>query len=112
MSKFDDCIADYKKDLAEIGVKVDDTLLSAITKGLGPSIYRADASTVAASDPKEVERVKNNFLIKKLGMKDGPALDKAIDAAIDKYGRSKKKKYRAVLYYILTTDLKKESVYK
>ena len=112
MSKFDDCLAKYKADLKEIGVATDDALLTAIAKGLGPSIYLADASLVSGSDKTELDRVKNNFLIKKLGMADGPALDKAIAAAIEKYGKSRKSKHRAVVYYLLTKDLKKESVYK
>ena len=52
-----------------------------------------------------------NFLIKKLGLKDGPELDKAIDAVLEKYGKSNKSKYRAVVYYLLAKHFKKESVY-
>ncbi len=111
MSKFAEAVAKYKKDLEGLGIAVDETLLTAVTKGLGPSIYLADASLVSSSDPEELARVKNNFLIKKLGMADGPALGAAIDAAIEKYGKSNRNKHRAVLYYILVKNLKKESVY-
>lgn len=47
-------------------------LLTKMTIGLGPSIYNADTATVAGSQPSELETLKNNFLIKKLGLTDGP----------------------------------------
>ncbi|MEM1276375.1 MAG: DUF2853 family protein, partial [Pseudomonadota bacterium] len=56
--------------------------------------------------------VKNNYLIKKLGLKDSPELDSAIDAVIEKYGKSERNKYRAVVYYMLCTHFGKEAVYK
>jgi hypothetical protein len=40
--------------------------------------YNADASTVSASDELELATVKNNFLIKKVGLKESPDLDKSI----------------------------------
>jgi len=75
------------------------------------SIYNADSSTVSGSDEKELATVKNNFLIKKLGLKDDAELDKAIDSVMETYGRSNRSKYRVVVYYLLTVHFKKESVY-
>lgn len=113
MSKRDELIAKYAADLKDkCGVTPDMDLLTKVTIGCGPSIYNADSSTVSGSDDKELATVKNNFLIKKLGLKDGPELDKAIAAVIEQYGKSNKNKYRAVFYYLLTKHFKKESVYK
>ncbi len=113
MSKRDELITKYAADLKEkCGVTPDMDLLTKVTIGCGPSIYNADSSTVSGSDDKELATVKNNFLIKKLGLKDGPELDKAIAAVIDQYGKSNKNKYRAVFYYLLTKHFKKEAVYK
>lgn len=113
MSKRDELIAKYAADLKEkCGVTADMDLLTKVTIGCGPSIYNADSSTVSGSDEKELATVKNNFLIKKLGLKDGPDLDKGITSVIDQYGKSNKNKYRAVFYYLLTKHFKKESVYK
>ncbi|MBD3723520.1 DUF2853 family protein [Flavobacterium haoranii] len=113
MSKRDELITKYAADLKDkCGVTADMDLLTKVTIGCGPSIYNADSSTVSGSDEKELATVKNNFLIKKLGLKDGPELDKAIAAVIDQYGKSNKNKYRAVFYYLLTKHFKKESVYK
>lgn len=112
MSKRDELIQKYAADLKEkCGVKADMDLLTKVTIGCGPSIYNADASTVASSDKAELETVKNNFLIKKLGLKDGPELDAGIDAVIEQYGKSTRAKYRAVVYYLLTKHFEKESVY-
>ena len=113
MSKRDDLIAKYATDLKDkCGVKADMDLLTKVTIGCGPSIYNADAATVSGSDQSELDTVKNNFLIKKLGLKDGADLDKAIASVMDTYGQSNRNKYRAVVYYLLTKHFKKESVYK
>lgn len=113
MSKRDELIAKYAADLKEkCNVNADVDFLTKVTIGCGPSIYNADASTVSGSDQSELDTVKNNFLIGKLGLKDSPELDKAIDAVMEQYGKSNKNKYRAVVYYLLAKHFKKESVYK
>ncbi|MEZ7506472.1 DUF2853 family protein [Flavobacterium sp. Arc2] len=112
MSKRDELIEKYAADLKDkCGVTPDMDLLTKVTIGCGPSIYNADAATVAGSQQSELDTVKNNFLIKKLGLKEGPDLDTGIDAVIEKYGRSNTNKYRAVVYYLLAVHFKKESVY-
>ncbi len=113
MSKRDDLIAKYAADMKDkCGVTPDMAFLTKVTIGCGPSIYNRDASTVSASDPAELETVKKNFLINKLGLTDGPALDAGIAAVMDQYGRSTKAKYRAVVYYLLAKHFNKESAYK
>ncbi|HPG07300.1 MAG TPA: DUF2853 family protein [Saprospiraceae bacterium] len=114
MSKFDECVSLYEKEMKDkLGIKtVDGALLKSVTKGCGPSIYRNDASKVSSGDPQELERVKKNFLIKKLGLKDGPELDKAIAKVVDTFGSSNRNKYRAIFYYLLVKEFKKESMYK
>ena len=112
MGKRDELIAKYAEDLkTKCKINPDMDLLTKVTIGCGPAIYDADASTVAGSDKGELETVKKNFLIKKLGLSDGPALDEALNAAIDTYGRSERAKYRAVLYYMLTKHFGKEAVF-
>ena len=112
MSKRDELIAIYANDLrTKCGVTPDMDLLTKVTIGCGPSIYNADAATVAASQDSELETVKNNFLVKKLGLRDGPELKSAITQVIETYGRSERNKYRAVIYYMLTKHFGKESVY-
>ena len=113
MGKRDELIAKYADDLKnKCKMTPDMALLTKVTIGCGPSIYDKDASTVAASDKDELERIKANFLIKKLGLKDGPALMEGINAAIETYGKSERSKFRAVFYYLLVTHFKKEGAYK
>ena len=112
MGKRDDLIEQYADDLTnKCGMDADMDLLTKVTIGCGQSIYDADGSTVAASQESELETVKNNFLIKKLGLSDGPELSEAIDKAIEIYGKSERNKYRAVFYYLLVKHFGKESVY-
>ena len=113
MGKRDELIAKYADDLKnKCGMTPDMALLTKVTIGCGPSIYNADAETVAASQESELETVKNNFLIKKLGLADGPSLMAAINSAIETYGKSERNKYRAVFYYMLVKHFGKESVCK
>jgi hypothetical protein len=112
MGKRDELIAKYADDLkTKCKVTPDLELLTKVTIGCGPAIYDADAETVAASQASELETVKRNFLVRKLGLKDGPELMAAIDAAVEIYGRSERNKYRAVLYYLLVKHFGKESAY-
>ncbi len=113
MGKRDELIKKYAADIKDkFGETPNMDLLTKVAIGLGPSIYNMDASKVSGTDDKELQTVKNNFLIKKLGLKDGPQLDEAIKNVTDKYGSSVKSKYRAVVYYMLARHFKKESVYK
>jgi hypothetical protein len=112
MSKRNELIAKYAEDLrTKCNITPDMGLLTKVTIGCGPAIYNADSSTVAGSDASELETVKNNFLIKKLGLADSPKLMEAINAVIDTYGRSERNKYRAVVYYMLVKHFGKEAVY-
>lgn len=114
MSKRDELIEKYAKDIKEkVGDTPDMDLLRKVTIGCGPSIYNKDSSTVSATDPAELERVRENFLKKKLGLKESDdKLDAAIQAVIERYGKSVRAKYRAVVYYLLTLHFKKASAYK
>lgn len=112
MGKRDELIAKYAEDLkTKCKMNPDIDLLTKVTIGCGPSIYDRDASTVASSDAGEIETVKKNFLIKKLGLTDTPKLDEAIGAVLDTYGRSERSKFRAVVYYMLTKHFGKEAVF-
>ncbi|WP_084861502.1 DUF2853 family protein [Salibaculum halophilum] len=112
MGKRDDLIAQYADDLRnKCGMTPDMDLLTKVTIGCGPSIYNADSATVAATQQGELDTVKNNFLVKKLGLSDGPQLMDAINAVLDTYGRSERNKYRAVVYYMLVKHFGKEAVY-
>jgi len=111
--KKDELIEKYAEDIkSKFGQTPDVEFLTKVTTGLGPAIYNADASKVSGSDEKELETVKNNFLIKKLGLTDSPDLLEAVHRVVEKYGKSEKNKHRAVIYYVLAKHFGKESVYE
>jgi len=113
MSKRDDLIEKYAAQMNEkLGMKPDIDLLRKVTIGCGPSIYNRDASTVAGSDPSELETVKKGFMTKKLGLTDSSAMDAGLEKVMSTYGAKCRTKYRAVVYYMLTKHFGKESIYK
>ena len=111
MSKLQEKIDLYTEEVNKLGLKIDTDLLANVAKGLGPSIYKTDSEKVSSSDSKELETVKKNFLIKKMGLEDSPKLDEAIAKTIEILGSSNRNKYRALFYTILVQELGLESNY-
>lgn len=110
MSKFEERLEKYVTAYKEkIGGDLDADLLAKVTKGLGPSIYNRDAETVSA-EPSEMQRVVDNYLVKKLGLSGDNLMD-SVAAVMDKYGKSERAKYRAIIYYMLCVHHKKQAVY-
>jgi len=88
----------------------DEALVAALVKNYAVVLRKPDAAYVSCSDVKELETVKKNFLIKKLGLKDGAKLDEAIKKVCERM-KGERRKPRAVFYYLLIKDLGKESVF-
>lgn len=109
MSKFEEAVEKYQKQMKENGMTVDPEFLRKVAKGLGPSLYNNDASKVSCSDKSELDRVRKNFVEKKLGITDEARANEAINTVCTKY--NSRTKYRAVFYYLLAKELKKEAVY-
>lgn len=104
-----DLMADAMK---EMNLTPDTDLLFAVCKGLGPALYNADAAFVATSDKTETDRLKQNFLIKKLGLTESDDLDGAVEKVTEQMGKSNPRKHRAIFYYLLTKHFGKEDIYK
>jgi hypothetical protein len=101
MSKLEEKIELYKSNMDKLDISYEEDKLRACVKACGPSIYNSDSETVSTGDKEEVARVRNNYLVKKLGLSEEEHdLDAIIDYATDKIGKSNRKKYRAVLYYL------------
>jgi hypothetical protein len=110
MSKFDDVVAKAAEQLKKVGISADDTLLRAVAKSQGPSIYLRDASLVSCGDDAELKRVENNFIVKKLGVTDEKVIKGALESACATF-KPEKFKMRVAFYYSIVKDLKKESVF-
>ena len=112
MSKRDEKLEHYRQFVSDHKLKIDDDLLVKVTIGLGPSIYNKDSELIACSKKDELERVRENFLKKKLGLtQSDEELDSAIHEVCEEIGSSVKNKFRAVLYTMLTDKFQKQSVY-
>ena len=110
MTKTEEKIAKYVENANDLGLGLSEDLITKVTKGLGPSIHNKDAETVSCSDQSELDRVKTNFLQKKLEL-DGDNLDSAIKEVCEKMGSSNRNKYRALFYALLVQKFDKESIY-
>jgi len=111
MSKLDEKVAHYTEAAKTLGLELDEAFIAKVTGALGPSIYNKDAETVSCSDKSELETVKKNFLQKKLGLSDTPALDEAIHKVCETMGSSNRNKYRALFYALLAKEFGKEDIY-
>ncbi|WP_287417995.1 DUF2853 family protein [Oceanithermus sp.] len=90
--------------------KPDEALIAALVKNYALVMRRPDTALVSCSDPKELATVKKNFLIKKLGLQDGPGLDAAVQKVCERM-KAERRKSRAVFYYLLVKDLGRERVF-
>jgi len=70
MSKLDEKIALYQAEAKKLNLGLSDEYIANIAKSLGPAIYRADTEIVACGDKSELDRIRNNYLKKKLGLED------------------------------------------
>lgn len=112
MSKLQEKIDLYTSEAEKLDIAIDADLFKNVAKGLGPSIYKEDAELVSSSNKAELETIKKNFLINKLGQEDNEKLDEAIQKVIDTLGSSNRRKYRALFYYLLVKELGAESAYE
>lgn len=93
----EDWLADVRKYVAD----ADEAVVSAIVKYLGIALRNRDSSLVSFTDKKETDRVRENFLKKKLGLTDD---DATLDAAIANVGEQMKgdrTRNRVTVYYLL-----------
>ena len=102
-----DWAADVKKHVAN----ADDAAIAGIVRYLGIALRNRDSSLVSFSDKTETDRVRANFLQKKLGLTQSDAV---LDAAIAKVGEAMKgdrTKNRVTVYYLLAAEFKKLSLF-
>lgn len=112
MSKLEEKLELYTNEAEKLGIEIEPILFESVTRGLGPSIYKEDAELVSCSQESELKTVKENFLIKKLGLEDGEQLDNAIEKVCEQLGKENKTKYRSLFYYLLVIELGLEDFYK
>ena len=101
----EDWAADVRKNSAD----ADSALIAGIVRHCGIALQKRDSSLVSFSDDKEIARVRNNFLKKKLALTDADAdLDKAIGDVREKM-KGDRTKNRVTVYYLLADHFGKLS---
>ena len=91
----------WAADVKKYAAKVDDMAVAGIVRYCGIALQQKDSSLVAFGDRKEVERVRDHFLKRKLGLTDS---DQELDKAIMEVGEKMKTghgKNRVTAYYLL-----------
>ncbi len=99
--------SDWAADVKKYAPNADDGVIAGVVRYCGIALRKVDSSLVAFSDKKETDRVRENFLKKKLGLTQA---DKTLDAAIAKVGEAMKAdrtKNRVTVYYLLADNFKK-----
>jgi len=97
--------AEAESQLSQCGeTNIDDALLSELVNNLKLVIGNKDALHVAGTDPSEMETVRKNFVVKKLGIDDHEKGKAACTAVAEKMSGIRMKN-RAALYYMLKKSL-------
>jgi hypothetical protein len=102
---------DYVEDLKKYTKTVDEDAVKAMANTYRLVLSQPDSAVVAFGDPGELERVKANFLVKKLGLPDDESLDEGI-AAVGAKLKGVSRKNRLVVYYLLAEHFGKLDAFK
>lgn len=98
---------DWAADVKKYVANADDAAIAGIVRYCGIALRNRDSSLVSFSDKTETDRVRTNFLKKKLGLTQSDAV---LDAAIAKVGdkmKADRTKNRVTVYYLLAAEFKK-----
>jgi hypothetical protein len=92
---------DHEADLKKYVPNADSAKVKAIMKHLGIALKSRDGSTVAATSKDELDRVRESWLKKKLGLTQPDAeLDKGIKEIAERM-KADRNKSRVAFYYML-----------
>ena len=92
-----DYVADVKKYAK---APANEKAVAGIVKHLGIALRSADASLVSCTDPAELDRVKQGFCKKKLGLTDDNVIDGHLKAVCEAM-KADRTKARVTFYYLL-----------
>jgi len=102
---------DWATDVKKYDPAANDAAIKGIVRHCGIALQKADSSLVSFSDPKELARVRDGFLKKKLALSQD---DAALDASIAEVGQAMKAdrtKNRVTVYYLLAKKYDKLSLF-
>jgi len=96
-------MTDYAEDVKRYAEAPDEGAIDRIVKYCGIALRStADAASVAATDRKELDRVRDGFAFKKLGL-DAAAADAGIEKVCARM-KGNTRKHRVTFYYLLAEE--------
>jgi outer membrane protein OmpA-like peptidoglycan-associated protein len=102
---------DWYADVRKYAPGADPNVVAAIVRYCGIALQNRDSSLVAFSDAAETDRVRENYLKKKLGLTSSDAeLDQAI-ADVGVTMKADRTKNRVTVYYLLAERFRKLSLF-
>jgi hypothetical protein len=103
---------DWNADVRKYAPDARDEVIEGIVRYCGIALQGRDSSLVSFTDAREVARVRDNFLKKKLGLAATPddELDKAIAATAARM-KDDRTKNRVTVYYLLAEHFGKLSLF-
>ena len=102
---------DYIADVRKYSSNVNEAAVAGIVRHLGIALQHKDSSLVSASDKTELDRVRDGFMKKKLGLTDS---DSALDTALGQVMKTMAadhNKSRVVVCYLLAEKFDKLSLF-
>ena len=99
-------MADYLADVKKYDAGASADVVAKIVKHLGIALRNRDSSLVSCTDPKELDRVKANWIGKKLGVADDAKASAAVEA-VCKAMAGDNTKSRVTFYYLAAKNLGK-----
>lgn len=103
---------DWAVDVKKYVSNPDENAITSIVRYCGIALQKRNSSLVSFNDKEEMERVRANFLKKKLGLTNPDAeLDAAIKAVSDKM-KGDHTKNRVTVYYLLAEHFGKLATLK
>jgi len=102
---------DWAVDVKKYAPNADAKAIAGVVRYCGIALQRRDSSLVSFTDQKEVDRVRDNFLKRKLGLTAADVdLDKAIRAVGDKM-KADRTRNRVTVYYLLAEHFGKLALF-
>ena len=92
---------DWAADVRKYAPDADDAAIKGIVRHCGIALQKRDSALVSFSDRSELDRVRDGFMKKKLGLTDS---DADLDASLAEVGQTMKadrSKNRVTVYYLL-----------
>lgn len=99
-------MSNYIADVRKYDAAADEVIVGKIVKHLGIALRNRDSSMVACSDQAELDRVREKWCFKKLGLSDAGQADTVI-GKVCKEMSGDNSKSRVTFYYLVAKHLGK-----